>query len=269
MFFPTFTEGLAGDDGTCLADALDEDGTQLLGDSRDGVSCDKVTAEMSDDHSHGITSEREDRVTDEDRDADAQILGDESSGLHEEVADPETDLLINDDQITEVHHRFKNTGEECRKRSTCDAHLRSAEVTEDQDVVSGEVYDERADRDVKRESGLADASQNDRDDQGKPQEEEGQRGPAEICSTEINEFFFTGVGSHDELRHEDRADGKYRREKEHQAEHQANGLFEGNVCFFDVIICFFHAVITGDQNGCSHAKAHAEDLEDQDIGIGQ
>ncbi len=34
-------------------------------------------------------------------------------------------------------------------------------------------------------------------------------------------------------------------------------------------MCLLHAVVAGDQDGCAHAESHAEDLEDEDIGIGQ
>ena len=185
------------------------------------------------------------------------------------MVDLKSDLLIDDKEIEEVGECLENTGEEGRECGAGDTHLRSAEVAEDQHIVAGEVYDERAERDIQGEAGLADASKNDGDDQRKSEEEERQCGPAQVCRAESDELFLIGVGSHDQLRHGDGADGEDRGEEEHQTQHQADRLLQRDVRFLHIIVCFLHAVVPGDQDGSAHAEAHAEDLEDHDVGIGQ
>ena len=120
---------------------------------------------MADDHGDGIASECQDRITDENRDADTEVFRNEGLCLHEEVVELKADLFIEEDQISQIEKRFKNTCKEgCQSRSR-DAHFRSAEMTEDEDVVSRKVYNERADRYIQRKSRLPDASENDGDDQ--------------------------------------------------------------------------------------------------------
>lgn len=224
---------------------------------------------MADDHGDGVTAKGEDRVADQDRDADAEIFPKKGLCFHEEVVDLKSDLLIDDEEIEEVGECLEPTGEKGCERGAGDTHLRSTEVAEDQHVVTGEIDNERADRDIQWEAGLADASEHDGDDQRKTKEEESQRGPAQVCRAKSDELFFIRVGGHDQLRHCNRTDGEDRGEEEHQAQHQADRLLQRDVRFLDIVVCFFHAVVTGDQDGSAHAETHAEDLEDHDVGIGQ
>ena len=143
---------------------------------------------MSDDHGDGITAESQDRVAYEDRNADAEILGQKSPCLHEKMVDLKADLPVADDQIDEVHGGLEDTGQKGGDRGTGNAHSRGAEVTEDQDVVAQKIDDQRAERDIEREPGLADASKDDGDNERKSQEEKGQRRVSKIRHSQLDQL---------------------------------------------------------------------------------
>ena len=76
---------MTGQNPAGVRNALCKHGTELLHHRCDGVGRDKGFADMAHHHRHGVVAEREQRVADEDRNADLEILSHQIAAFHPQM----------------------------------------------------------------------------------------------------------------------------------------------------------------------------------------
>jgi len=257
LFVVTFAHGVACDDTACVGNALCKYRAQLLHHRSHRVSRHKGLADSAHDHSDGVVAQSQQRIGDQHRNADAEILSCEIAAACCQIAKTVCNAAIDEKEVTADETKLKYAGNQGAQRRTGDFHTRGAQMTEDEDPVEEDIDEKGENRAGKRNLDLADTAEDNGTSQGKPHAVVGGDHPAQIGGAVCNDFGITrGVDRHDPLGGGDSNHGKGGGKDKKEPQHDGNCFFEG--------VIILHSPETGSEDVCPHTDAHAANLKQGD-----
>ena len=135
-----FAQRMAGNDAGRVGDALDHHGEQAVDDLTDGVCGHHRGTHVAEDDADDVAAQTQQAVTDQHRQAEAEIVGEELLAGHvQQVFDPQTQLLVLEEDVTEGDEELRRAGQQGAQCGTGDLHPGSTEFAEDEGIVGDQV----------------------------------------------------------------------------------------------------------------------------------
>ena len=119
---------------------MDHHGEQAVDDLTDGVCGHHRGTHVAEDDADDVAAQTQQAVTDQHRQAEAEIVGEELLAGHvQQVFDPQTQLLVLEEDVTEGDEELRRAGQQGAQCGTGDLHPGNTEFAEDEGIVGDQV----------------------------------------------------------------------------------------------------------------------------------